>query len=118
MGKESGAYYCLSIHGKEYRIPDMIDYGDPDLKVYAGDASRLLLVGLNDFYGSVYFVYYFNDNTLTRLGQVDIEQPDDVGEYGVRKISFKSVCKNRAVRIESYLDGACAGKNEFPLNDL
>lgn len=29
ISKESGAFYCLAINGKEYRLEDMLDYGEP-----------------------------------------------------------------------------------------
>lgn len=116
IGKEAGAYYCLSINGKEYRIPDMMDYGDPDLKVYTRNGSTVLLVGLIDLYASVYFVYHFREGVLTRLGQIDIEQPADVEESGVRTISFRVTRENDKLVVKSYLDEAGASKNEFPLN--
>lgn len=116
IGKEAGAYYCLSINGKEYRIPDMMDYGDPDLKVYTRNGSTVLLVGLIDLYASVYFVYHFREGVLTRLGQIDIDQPDDVEERGIRKVSFKVARENGKLVVNSYLDEADASKNEFPLN--
>lgn len=72
ISKESGAFYCLAINGKEYRLEDMLDYGEPDLKVYANDHSTIILTGLSDLYESIYFVYCFQDNTLRRLGQIDI----------------------------------------------
>lgn len=117
ISKESGYYYCISINGKEYRISDMIDYGELDMKVYANSNSSLLLIGLTDFYASVYFVYYFKDDVLTRLGQVDIDQPDDVEEHGVRKISFDVIKENDKIKIESYLDGDLACMNEFLWNN-
>lgn len=116
IGKESGAYYCLSINGREHRIPDMIDYGELDLKVYTRNGSALLLIGLTDYYASVYFVYHCHNAVLTRLGQIDIEQPADVEERGVRKVSFKVARENDKLVVESYLDDAVAGKSEFTLN--
>lgn len=113
VGKESGYYYCVSINGKEYRISDMIDYGELDLKVYSNGDSSLLLIGLTDFYASVYFVYYFKDDVLTRLGQIDIEQPEDVEEHGVREITIKVNNGNEKIVVESYLDDKLASRTEF-----
>lgn len=95
----------------------MIDYGEFDMKVYANSNSSLLLIGLTDFYASVYFVYYFKDDVLTRLRQVDIDQPEDVEEHGVRKISFDVIKENDKIKIESYLDGDLACMNEFLCNN-
>lgn len=114
ISKESGYYYCISINGKEYRISDMIDYGELDMKVYANSNSSLLLIGLTDFYASV---YYFKDDVLTRLGQVDIDQRDDVEEHGVSEISFDVIKENDKIKIESYLDGDLACINEFLCNN-
>lgn len=41
ISRESGAYYCLAINGKEYRLDDMLDMGEPALKVYEGVESYL-----------------------------------------------------------------------------
>lgn len=118
ISKESGYYYCLAIDGKEYRISDMIDYGEPDLKVYTNNNSRLLLVGLIDLYESVYFVYYFKDGVLARLGQIDIEQPGNVKEEGAKKVSFKVEEENKKMIVKSYLDGAYAYTSEFLLKSI
>lgn len=115
--KESGAFYCLAINGKEYRLEDMLDYGEPDLKVYASDHSTIILTGLSDFYESIYFVYCFQDNTLRRLGQIDIAQPDDVEVRGPGKVSLKIYSGNGKVVAESYLDETLAGKSEFPVQE-
>lgn len=92
----------------------MIDYGELDMKVYANSNSSLLLIGLTDFYASV---YYFKDDVLTRLGQVDIDQRDDVEEHGVSEISFDVIKENDKIKIESYLDGDLACMNEFLCNN-
>ena len=113
IAKEAGAYFCLSINHKEYRIKDVIDYGDLDLKVYRNDKATILLIGLVDYHGGTFFVYHFKDNALTRLGEMQVKQPDDVEENGMREISFKVYQAKNKIAIESYLDGTLSGKKEF-----
>lgn len=115
LSKDSDTYFCISINSKEYQLSDILDYGDFDLKVYKNDNSTILLIGLIDFYASTHFVYLFKDNSLTRLGQIDVNQPSDVEEHGMRKVSFKIQNKNNKVIIESYLDDTYENKNEFPI---
>lgn len=115
ISKENGAYYCLAINGKEYRIEDMLDMGNPDLKVYKGHHPMILVIGLSDTYESVYFVYCFKDGSLVRLGQVDVAQPDDVEVNGPKKVSLKVYPENGQIVVESYLDGTFAMKNTFPI---
>lgn len=113
LSKEAGAYYCVSIYNKEYRISDIMDYGDLNLKVYKKGASTMLLIGLDDLYGSVYFVYLFEDNVLKRLGGIDIEQSDDVERNGAKSISFKVYRKSNIFIIEDYLDNIPGKTIEF-----
>lgn len=87
-------------------------------KVYTNNNSRLLLVGLIDLYESVYFVYYFKDGVLARLGQIDIEQPENVEEEGAKKVSFKVEEENKKMIVKSYLDGAYAHTSEFLLKSI
>ena len=115
--KESGAFYCLSVNGKEYRVKDMFDYGEVELKVYADGPSAIVLTELRDTYESVYFVYYFNDGTLVRLGQFDVTQPDDVEIHGSGKIALKVYAGNDKVVIESYLNNVRAGRHVFPVQN-
>lgn len=104
LSKDAGAYFCISIFDKEYKISDILDYGQLNLKVYQRDDSIVLLIGLDDFYGSTYFVYLFRENALVRIGQIDIEQPEDVEEHGSKAISFKVYCEDNIFIIENYLD--------------
>lgn len=111
--KESGSYYCIQIYNKEYKISDILDYGDFDLKVYKRDKAIILLIGLIDFYESVYFIYYFENNKLARLGQINIKQPSDVEEHGMRPISFKIFCDGKRIILDSFLAGNIIRKSTF-----
>lgn len=113
VSKDSGTYFCILINGIEYRLSDILDYGDFDLKVYKNDNSTILLIGLIDFYASTHFVYLFRDNNLMRLGQIDVDQPSDVEEYGMREISFKLYNEGDKIFVESYLDDVFQNKNEL-----
>lgn len=105
LSKDAGAYFCISIFNKEYKIADILDYGQVNLKVYKRGSSTLFLIGLDDFYGSTYFVYLFKANSLVRIGQIDINQPNDVEEHGPKTISFKVYYEDNRFIIENYLDG-------------
>lgn len=115
ISKESGAYYCLAINGKEYRLDDMLDRGEPALKVYEGGHPTIIVIGLTDIYESVHFVYCFKDGALVRLGQVDVAQPDDVEVNGPKEVSLKVYPENGRMVVESYLGGNPAGKSAFPI---
>lgn len=113
VSKEAGDHYCLLIDHTEYPISDMMDYGNLDMKVYKKDQSTLFLLGLVDLYASVYFVYLFKDDALTRLGDIEVTQPSDVEEQGVKDIYFKVYDKGDRVLIENYLDDALAGNDDI-----
>lgn len=113
LSKEAGAYYCVSIYNKEYRISDIMDYGDLNLKVYKKGASTMLLIGLDDLYGSVYFVYLFEKDALIRVGEINITQSDDVEKYGAKSIFFKVYRKSNIFVIEDYLDDILGKTTEF-----
>lgn len=115
ISKENGAYYCLAINGKEYRFNDMLDMGEPTLKVYEGEHPAIIVIGLTDIYESVHFVYCFKDGVLGRLGQVDVAQPDDVEVNGPKEVSLKVYPENGRMIVESYLGGSPAGKSAFPI---
>lgn len=113
VSKDDGANYCLSIFNKEYDISDMMDYGDLNLKVYKRDNSTLLIIGLDDLYESVYFVYHFKENTLVRIGQINIVQPGDVEVHGAKRISFKVYCEESVFIIENYFDNIYENATRF-----
>lgn len=48
-----------------------------------------------------------------RLGQIDVDQPSDVEEYGMREISFKLYNEGDKIFVESYLDDVFQNKNEL-----
>jgi hypothetical protein len=105
LSKDSGEHFVLSIKGKEYALSDILDYGEPDILVYASGEEQIIFIGLVDIYGSTYFIYRLADDALTRLGDLNFDQPSDVEETGGKKATFSVSQIGKTFTITLYLDG-------------
>jgi hypothetical protein len=104
VSQESGNKFVLQAGGKEYALSDILDYGELDLLVYELKKNQVIFIGLIDTYGSVYYIYYLHEDTLTRLGELSFEQASNTEETGGQEAKFIVKQAQESINIALYLD--------------
>jgi hypothetical protein len=94
--------WSLMINQNIYKTNAILDSGTLQLLIYKYQDRKIALIGLVDYYGSVYFVYYYNEKTLSELGTIHIDQPN-VEDVGFKETSFRIYEKDNKLFINSYL---------------
>jgi len=117
QSKNSGESFCLTIGKKEYKLSDILDYGELDILVYQSEGQEIIFIGLVDYYASTYYIYYLQNGTFSRLGDFSFNQPSDVEEKGMRKVTFTVMQLKFNVFVSLYLDGIFHKHEKFRLND-
>ena len=87
--KSGDAEPCsIKLNNKIYKTDNAIlDYGELQLLLYENDNDNIAFIGLIDYYGSVFFVYYISNEILYKLGEIDSDQPD-AEEKGFKETTF------------------------------
>ena len=96
-------------------LSDDFDSGDLNLWRYKNQKDNIFLIELDDYYGSVFFVYGLSNNCLFRLGDFVIPQPN-VEQDGKKQKTFKISEQNEIIIIERFLDKNPLPKLEFSNN--
>ena len=113
FNNSSSSNFNILIDNKIYKTTDILDYGELDLIIYKKEKQTLFLIGLNDYYESVFYVYYLSNDKLARLGYFSVTQSDDVEVTGLKSISFKVTSGTDSVHIYKYLDNISCGIEVF-----
>lgn len=100
---------------QKYELQDNFDSGEFNLWLYSNENDYIYLLELDDYYVSVFYVYYHSKENLIRIGDFLLEQAD-VEEVGVKKKSFKVKRKGSSITIDSYLDDSLVNSKRFKIN--
>ncbi|KGK30887.1 SH3 domain-containing protein [Cellulophaga sp. E6(2014)] len=93
-------------------LNDNFDNGNLHLWRYQNQKDNIFLMELDDYYGSVFFIYGFSNDCLFRLGDFVIAQPN-VERDGVKQKSFKISEQDNTITIEQFLDKKPLSKLEI-----
>ena len=72
------------------------------LLLYENDKNNVAFIGLIDYYGSVFFVYYISNGVLYELGIINSDQPD-VENVGFKETTFDVYKEGNEIKIIVYL---------------
>ena len=104
--------YNLIINDKEYSLEQVIE--SAEIKFYSFNCynDTVIIIEGDDYYSSVFFVYYLEDENLYYLGNFNIDQPD-VENTGVLSKDFKIFKKGNKFSIDILLNNIFKNKIEF-----
>lgn len=94
----------LQINSLGYPLHIQIDSPRINFWYYACGEKALFLIEGDDYYGSVFFAYYFMNEKLYYLGDFTIEQPN-VEDEGVFEKDFQISQTENQFEIISFLNG-------------
>jgi hypothetical protein len=100
---ENGEPCSIKFDNKVYKTDNAIlDYGELQLLLYENDKDNVAFIGLIDYYGSVFFVYYISNGRLYKLGVIDSNQPK-VEDEGFKETTFDVYKEDNVIKIVVYL---------------
>ncbi len=102
----------LFIDEIEYKIHEIFDMGDLFVSNYRHAEENVFIVHLEDYYGSLYFVYYFSSKKLYYAGHLSVDEPK-VEEIGIKKKSFTVKKDNGKIVVDTFIDGELFGTAIF-----
>ena len=93
----------IKLNNKVYKTNNaVLDYGELQLLLYENDKNNVAFIGLIDYYGSVFFVYYISNGVLYELGIINSDQPD-VENVGFKETTFDVYKEENEIKIIVYL---------------
>ncbi len=102
----------LFIDETEYKIHEIFDMGDLSVSNYRHAEENVFIIHLEDYYSSLYFVYFFSSKKLYYAGHLSVDEPK-VEEIGIKKKSFTVKKGNGKIIVDSFIDGELFGTVNF-----
>ena len=104
----------LKINNKEYNTKLMLDSSEINLQYFKQNNDKIILLEGNDYYASVFFIYYYNQENLYYLGNFSIDSPNietdpnsgivnfQIEKNNKNEIIISSIIKNKVSKVYTF----------------
>ncbi|MFK8267003.1 hypothetical protein [Capnocytophaga cynodegmi] len=104
--------FNIIVNDIEYQTHIILDMGEIMVSNYRCDDKNVIIIHLEDYYGSIYFTYFYENENLFYLGSLSVDEPN-VEKIGVQTKTFEIRTEKNVLEVISLLGGNLYDKKKF-----
>lgn len=104
--------FNIIVNDIEYQTHIILDMGEIMVSNYKCDNKNVIIIHLEDYYGSIYFTYFYENENLFYLGSLSVDEPN-VEKIGVQTKTFEIRAEKNVLEVISFLGGNLYDKKFF-----
>ena len=104
--------FNIIVNDIEYQTHIILDMGEIMVSNYKCDNKNIIIIHLEDYYGSIYFTYFYENENLFYLGSLSIDELN-VEKIGVQTKTFEIRTEKNVLEVISLLGGKFYEKMVF-----